>query len=62
MPKFVGFQSMGILVPYVTPVDAVGVFGLAFYLLFKFCSTYCEPPCGASGAMKSESPFTTIFD
>ena len=42
MPEFVGFQSMGILVPYGITFDAVGVFGLAFHLLFKFCSTYRE--------------------
>ena len=42
MPEFVGFQTMGILVPYGITFDAVGVFGLAFNLLFKSCSTYCE--------------------
>ena len=41
MPEFVGFQTMGILVPYGITFDAVGVFGLAFQLLFKSCSTYC---------------------
>ena len=41
MPEFVGFQTMGILVPYGITFDAVGVFGLAFHLLFKSCSTYC---------------------
>ena len=41
MPEFVEFQSMGILVPYGITFDAVGVFGLAFHLLFKPCSTYC---------------------
>ena len=40
MPEFVGFQTMGILVLYGITFDAVGVFGLAFHLLFKFCSTY----------------------
>jgi hypothetical protein len=59
MPEFVGFQSMGILVPYGIPVYAVGVFGLAFHLLFKSCSTYCVPPCGA---LKSEILFNTFFD
>ena len=42
MPEFVGFQTMGILVPYGITFDAVGVFGLAFYLLFRSWSTYCE--------------------
>ena len=32
---------MGILVPYGITFDAVGVFVLAFHLLFKSCSTYC---------------------
>ena len=41
MPEFVGFQNMGILVPYGITFDAAGVCGLAFYLLFKSCSTYC---------------------
>ena len=40
MPNFVGFQSMGILVPYHITFNAVGVFDLAFNLLFKFCSTW----------------------
>ena len=40
MPEFVGFQTMRILVIYngIT-FDAVGVFGLAFHLLFKSFST-----------------------
>ena len=41
MPEFVGFQTKGILVPYGITFDSVGVFGLAFHLLFKSCSTYC---------------------
>ena len=41
MPEFVGFQTMGILVPYGITFDVVGVFGLAFQLLFKYWSTYC---------------------
>ena len=41
MPEFVGFQIMGILVPYGIIFDAVGIFGLAFHILFKSCSTYC---------------------
>ena len=41
MLEFVGFQTMGILVPYGITFDAVGVFGQAFHLLFKSCSTYC---------------------
>ena len=32
---------MVILDPYGITFDAVDVFGLAFYLLFKSCSTYC---------------------
>ena len=32
MSEFVGFQTMGILVPYGITFDAVGVFGLAFHL------------------------------
>ena len=39
--KFVGFQTMVILDPYGMTFDAVGVFGLAFHLLFKSLSTYC---------------------
>ena len=35
MPEFVGFPNMGILVPYGITFDVVGVFGLAFQLLFK---------------------------
>ena len=38
MPGFLGFQTMGILVSYCITCDAVGVFGLAFHLLFKSCS------------------------
>ena len=41
MPKFVGFQSMMIPDPYGITFDVVGVFGLAFQLLFKYWSTYC---------------------
>ena len=41
MPEFVGFQTMDILVLYGITFDTVGVFGLAFHLLFKSCSTYC---------------------
>ena len=33
---------MGILVPYGISFDAMDVSGLAFHLLFKSCSTYCE--------------------
>ena len=39
MPEFVGFQTMGILVPYRITFDAVGVSGLALHLFFKSCST-----------------------
>ena len=41
MLEFVGFQTMGILVPYGIIFDAVGVFG---HLLFKSCSTNSAPP------------------
>ena len=41
MLEFVGFQTMGILVLYGITFDAVGVFGLAFQLLFKYDSSYC---------------------
>ena len=42
MPEFVGFQTIVILDPYGMTFYAVGVFGLAFYLLFRSWSTYCE--------------------
>ena len=35
MPEFVGFQIMVILDPNGMTFDAVGVFGLVFWLLFK---------------------------
>ena len=35
MPEFVGFQTMVILDPNGMTIDAVGVLGLAFQLLFK---------------------------
>ena len=35
---------MVILDPYDMTFDAVGVFGLAFYLLFRSWSTYCGGP------------------
>ena len=35
IPEFVGFQTMVILDPYGMTFDAVGVFGLAFHLLFR---------------------------
>ena len=41
MPELVGFQTMVILDPYGMTFDAVGVFGLAFHLLFRSWSTYC---------------------
>ena len=41
MSKFVGFQTMVILDPNGVTFDAVGVFGLAFQLLFKSDSSYC---------------------
>ena len=42
MREFEGFQTMEIQVPYGITFDTVGVFGLAFHLLFKSCYTYCE--------------------
>ena len=42
VPEFVGFQSMVILDPYGMTLDAEGVFGLAFHLLFRSWSTYCD--------------------
>ena len=42
MPELVGFQTMVILDPYGMTIDAVGVFGLDFQLLFKSGSSYCE--------------------
>ena len=41
MPELVGFQTMVILDPYGMTFDAVGVFGLVFWLLFKSGSSYC---------------------
>ena len=41
MPEFVGFQTMVILDPYGMTFDAVGVFGLAFQLLFKSGLSHC---------------------
>ena len=41
MPEFVGFQTMVILDPFGMTFDAVGVFGLAFWLLLKSGSSYC---------------------
>ena len=41
MPELVGFQTMVILDPYGMTFDAVGVFGLVFWLLFKSDSSYC---------------------
>ena len=42
MPEFVGFQTIVILDPNDMTLDAVGVFGPAFRLLFKSGSSYCE--------------------
>ena len=39
--ELVGFQTMLILDPFDMTFDAVGVFGLAFWLLFKSTSSYC---------------------
>ena len=41
IPELVGFQTMVILDPYGMTFDAVGVFGLVFWLLFKSGSSYC---------------------
>ena len=41
MTELIGFQTMAILDPYGMTFDALGVFGLAFHLLFKSWSTYC---------------------
>ena len=43
MPELVGFQTMMILDPNGMIFGAVGVFGLAFQLLFKSGSSYCGP-------------------
>ena len=52
VPELVGFKTILILDPYGMTFDAVGVFGLAFHLLFKSClSILCE--------MKSETEVTT---
>ena len=40
--ELVGFQTMLILDPFDMTFDAVGVFGLAFWLLFKSTSSYCD--------------------
>ena len=42
VPELVEFQTMLILDPYGMTFDAVGVFGLVFWLLFKSGSSYCE--------------------
>ena len=42
MPELVGFQTMVILDPYIMTFDAVGVFDLAFQLLFTSGPSYCE--------------------
>ena len=41
MPELVGFQTMVNLDPNGMAFDAVGVFGLVFWLLFKSGSSYC---------------------
>ena len=41
MHELVGFQTMMILDPYGMTFDALGVFGLIFWLLFKSGSSYC---------------------
>ena len=42
MPELIGFQTMVILDPHGMTFDAVGVFGLDFWLSFKSGSSYCE--------------------
>ena len=42
MPELVGFQTIVILDPNGMTFDAVGVFGLVFWLLFKSGSSYCD--------------------
>ena len=42
MPELEGFQTMVILDPYGMTFDAVGVFGLVFWLLFESGSSYCD--------------------
>ena len=42
MSELVGFQTMVILDPNDMTFDAVGVFGLVFWLLFKSGSLYCD--------------------
>ena len=41
MPELVGFQTMVILDLNGMTFDALGVFGLVFWLLFKSGSSYC---------------------
>ena len=41
MPELVGFQTMVILDLNGMTFDAVGVFGLVFWILFKSASSYC---------------------
>ena len=40
MPEFVGFQTIVIVDPYGITYDAVGLFCPAFWLLFKYGSSY----------------------
>jgi hypothetical protein len=42
MSELVGFQTMVILDPNGMNFDSLGAFGLAFQLLFKSGSSYCE--------------------
>ena len=42
MPELLGFESMLIIDPYGMAIDVRVVAGLAFSLLFKFVSSYCE--------------------
>jgi hypothetical protein len=49
--KLLGFQTMMILDPYGMTFDAVGVFCLAFHLLFKSSSSYFET-CSVENLIK----------
>ena len=42
MPEFVGFETIVILDTKCMNIDAVGVFGPAFRLLFKSNLSYCD--------------------
>ena len=52
MSQLVGFPIMVILDPYDMTFDAVGVFGLEFWLLFKSTSSYCGENQGQKARKK----------